>query len=134
MGSQKEIIETKMAPTAIGPYSQATCFEQLVFVSGQISIDPATQQVEHYENDVAKQTKQVLENLMAVLEFKGLTCDHVLKTTIFLKNMDDFSVVNEVYARYFNDRPPARATVAVSGLPKDVLVEIDAVAFCPRNT
>jgi len=123
----KEIIRTDRAPAAIGPYSQAVRWNGLVFASGQIPLDPATGQI--VEGGIEPQTVQVLENLRAVLEAAGARLDTVLKTTIFLKNLDDFAKVNEIYARYFPENPPARATVEAARLPRDVLVEIEAVAF-----
>ena len=119
-------IDTSDAPKAIGPYSQAIKAAGFVFVSGQIPIDPSTQQL--IEGDIADQTEQVLQNLSNILEAAGSDMDSVVKTTVFLKSMDDFAAMNEVYARFFKHDPPARATVAVSRLPKDVLVEIDLIA------
>ncbi|MGB9609519.1 MAG: RidA family protein [Bryobacteraceae bacterium] len=123
----KEIIRTDRAPAAIGPYSQAVRWNGLVFASGQIPLDPATGQI--VEGGIERQTVQVLENLRAVLEAAGARLDTVLKTTIFLKNLDDFAKVNEIYGRYFPENPPARATVEAARLPREVLVEIEAVAF-----
>ncbi|MDX2153422.1 MAG: RidA family protein [Bryobacteraceae bacterium] len=122
----KEIIATPHAPAAIGPYSQAVAFANLIFLSGQIPLDPATQQV--IDGDVRAQTARVLENLKAVLEADGSSLDNVLKTTVYLRTMDDFPAMNEVYAKFFASNPPARATVAVAGLPRNVSVEIDAIA------
>ena len=119
-------IDTTDAPKAIGPYSQAIKAAGFVFISGQIPIDPATQQV--IEGDIADQTDRVLQNLSNILEAAGSDMENVVKTTVFLKNMNDFAAMNEVYARYFKHDPPARATVEVSRLPKDVLVEIDLIA------
>lgn len=124
---QKEIIQTAGAPAAIGPYSQAVRWNGLVFASGQIPLDPATGQI--VEGGIEEQAVRVLENLKAVLEAAGARLDTVLKTTIFLKNLGDFAKVNEIYARYFPANPPARATVEAARLPRDVLVEIEAVAF-----
>ncbi len=126
----KEIIATSKAPAAIGPYSQAAAYQTLVFSSGQIPIDPATGQV--VEGNVAAQTDQVLRNLQAVLEAAGSSLGNVLKTTVFLKNMADFGAMNEVYGRYFQEHPPARATVEAARLPRDVQVEIEAIAFRSR--
>jgi 2-iminobutanoate/2-iminopropanoate deaminase len=124
----KKIISTTKAPSAIGPYNQATAFENLVFLSGQIPLIPET--MELIEGDVKIQTKQVMENLKAVLEEAGSSFDNVLKTTCYLSDMDNFVVFNEVYAQYFSaDDAPARATVAVKTLPKNVLVEVDAIAY-----
>jgi len=122
----REVIATKEAPQAIGPYSQAIKANGLVFVSGQVAIDPATQQV--ISGDVAAQTERVLKNLSAVLKAAGSGLEKVVRSTVFLKNMGDFAAVNEVYAKYFNAAPPARSTVEAARLPKDVLVEIDVIA------
>ena len=120
-------IQTDAAPAAIGPYSQAIVANGFVFCSGQVAIDPATGQLLHA--DVREQTKLVLTNLKAVLEAAGASFDTVVKTTVFLTDMDDFSAMNEVYAAMFGDSRPARAAVEVARLPKDVDVEIDAVAL-----
>ena len=119
-------IETTDAPKAIGPYSQAVKAAGLVFVSGQIAIDPATQQV--VQGGIAEQTEQVCRNLQAILEAAGSDMEEVVKTTVYLRAMNDFAAMNEVYGQFFKTDPPARATVAVSGLPKDVMVEIDVIA------
>lgn len=119
-------IQTDKAPAAIGPYSQAVVTGGMVFTSGQIALTP---QGEMLENDVVVQTRQVLKNLSAVLEEAGSSLQHVVKTTIFLDSMDDFATVNEIYAEAFGDHKPARSTVAVKTLPKNALVEIDAVAI-----
>jgi 2-iminobutanoate/2-iminopropanoate deaminase len=126
-GTTKEVISTEGAPKAIGPYSQAIRAVGLVFTSGQVAIDPATQQV--IAGDVAAQTDRVLKNLAAILQASGSSFDKVVRCTVFLKNMGDFAAMNEVYGRYFKDAPPARSTVEVARLPKDVLVEIDAIAL-----
>jgi 2-iminobutanoate/2-iminopropanoate deaminase len=123
----REIIGTRKAPAPIGPYSQAVRAGGFVFVSGQISIDPATGNV--VADDVASQTKRVLENLKAVLEAAGTSMDRVVKTTIFLANINDFAKVNEVYATYFPKEPPARSTIQAGALPKGLAVEIDVVAL-----
>jgi 2-iminobutanoate/2-iminopropanoate deaminase len=127
---QRSIVSTSSAPAAIGPYSQAVVVpmgdRKMVFCSGQIALDPASGQV--IEGDVEAQTRQVLTNLGAVLEAAGASFAHVVKTTIFLKTMDDFTKVNGIYATKFASEPPARATVAAAGLPRNVLVEIDAIA------
>lgn len=123
----RDIIATDQAPKAIGPYSQAVKAAGLIFTSGQIAIDPATQQV--VAGDVAAQTERVLKNLAAVLKASGSGLEKVLRCTVFLKNMADFAVMNEVYGRYFSQAPPARSTVEVARLPKDVLVEIDVIAL-----
>ncbi|HEY1800158.1 MAG TPA: RidA family protein [Terriglobales bacterium] len=122
----KEIISTEDAPKAIGPYSQAVRSNGFVFVSGQVAIDPATQQV--VQGDVAAQTEQVLKNLSAILNASGSGLEKVVRATVFLKNMNDFAAMNEVYGRHFTAAPPARSTVEVARLPKDVLVEIDVIA------
>ena len=122
----KEIISTENAPGAIGPYSQAVKVSGMVFCSGQIPIDVATG--EFVSNDVAEQTHQVLKNLSAVLEAAGSSLNNVVKTTVFLADMNDFSTVNEIYAEYFSDNKPARATVQAARLPRDARVEIDCIA------
>jgi 2-iminobutanoate/2-iminopropanoate deaminase len=122
----KEIISTENAPGAIGPYSQAVKIAGMVFCSGQIPIDPATG--EFVSDDVAEQTEQVLKNLSAVLEAAGTNLNNVVKTTVFLADMNDFAAMNEVYARYFSDNKPARATVQAARLPKDARVEIECIA------
>ncbi len=122
----REVIATKNAPQAIGPYSQAIKANGFIFVSGQICIDPATGQL--INGDVAAQTDRVLKNLSAVLAAAGSGLDRVVRTTVFLKSMGDFATMNEVYARFFTSAPPARSTVEVGRLPKDVLVEIDVIA------
>lgn len=123
----KQIIATEQAPRAIGPYSQAVAWNGLVFLSGQIPLDPATGAL--VAGGIEEQTAQVIENLAAVLECAGASFDTVLKTTIFLKDMADFAKVNEIYARSFPSAPPARATVEVARLPRDAKVEIEAVAY-----
>ena len=122
-----EVIATAEAPQAIGPYSQAIRAQGLIFTSGQIAIDPATSQV--IAGDVSAQTDRVLRNLSAILQASGSGPEKVLRCTVFLKNMGDFAAMNEVYGRYFNQAPPARSTVEVARLPKDVLVEIDVIAL-----
>ncbi|MBI4835146.1 MAG: RidA family protein [Planctomycetes bacterium] len=123
----KKIISTDSAPKAIGPYSQAVVAGQFLFASGQIPINPLTNEL--VKAGITQQTEQVMNNLKAVMEKAGGSMDSIVKTTIYLKNMGDFAKVNEVYGKYFVSNPPARATVEVSRLPKDVDVEIDAVAF-----
>lgn len=122
----KEIISTENAPSAIGPYSQAVKSESMVFCSGQIPIDPATG--EFVSSDVAEQTRQVLINLSAVLKAAGSNLNGVVKTTVFLADMNDFAAVNDVYAEFFNENKPARATVQAARLPRDARVEIDCIA------
>ena len=122
----KQAISTPLAPAAIGPYSQAIRSGSLIFVSGQIPLAPQTGQL--VEGDAAVQTARVLQNLSAILEAAGSSLGHVLKTTVYLKNLDDFTMMNEVYARFFGDVPPARATVEVARLPRNVSVEIDVIA------
>jgi 2-iminobutanoate/2-iminopropanoate deaminase len=123
----REVISTHDAPQAIGPYSQAIRANGFVFVSGQVAIDPATQQV--ISGDVAAQTDRALKNLSTILQAAGSGLEKVARSTVFLKNMGDFAAINEVYGRYFNATPPARSTVEVARLPKDVLVEIDVIAL-----
>lgn len=122
-------IQTEKAPAAIGPYSQAIKANGMVFVSGQIPIDPQTGQF--VEGGVAEQTERVLLNLQAVLESAGSSLAQVVKTTVFLADMNDFAAMNEVYGRFFTSEPPARATVAAAGLPRDARVEIEVVALAP---
>ncbi len=122
----KEIITTARAPQAIGPYSQAVRAGKLVFTSGQISLDPATG--EFIAGGVREQTEQVLKNLSAVLKAAGAELDQVVKTTVFLADMNDFAAMNEVYGRFFTSKPPARATVQAARLPRDARVEIEAIA------
>ena len=120
-------VSTSDAPRAIGPYSQGVKAGGFVFVSGQVAIDPATNQM--IEGDIRAQTERVLKNVAAILEAAGSSLDQVVKTTVFLKNMEDFAPMNEVYATFFSVEPPARATVEASKLPKDMLVEIEAIAL-----
>ncbi len=123
----REVIATEHAPKAIGPYSQAIRAQGLIFTSGQIPIDPATAQI--IAGDVSAQTDRVLKNLAAILQASGTTIEKVLRCTVFLKNMGDFAAMNEVFGRYFKQAPPARSTVEVARLPKDVLIEIDVIAL-----
>jgi 2-iminobutanoate/2-iminopropanoate deaminase len=123
----REIVSTKHAPQAIGPYSQAIKANGLIFTSGQIAIDPSTQQV--VAGDVAAQTDRVLRNLSEILEAAGSGLGKVVRCSVFLRSMSDFAAMNEVYGKYFNTAPPARSTVAVAALPRDVLVEIDVIAL-----
>ncbi len=127
----RETISTPNAPKAIGPYSQGIRANGFVFVSGQVAIDPSTQQV--IAGDVASQTERVIQNLSAILKAADSSLETVVRTTVFLKNMNDFAAMNEVYGKFFNSNPPARSTVEVSRLPKDVLVEIDVIALTPAN-
>ena len=122
----KETISTENAPGAIGPYSQAVKAGNMVFCSGQIPIDPATG--EFVSNDVAEQTRQVLINLSAVLKAAGTDLNNVVKTTVFLADMNDFTSMNEVYAEFFSENKPARATVQAARLPRDARVEIECIA------
>ncbi len=123
----KEVIYSTLAPKAIGPYSQAIATNDLVFVSGQLGIDASTG--EFKGADIHSQTTQSMENIKAILKEVGLGMDSVVKTTILLKSLDDFSVVNEIYGSYFKEPYPARATFQVAKLPKDALVEIEAIAI-----
>lgn len=122
----KKIMHTDFAPKAVGPYSQAVRMGDFLFCSGQISIDPKTQEV--FTGDIQKQTEMVLNNIEAILKNSSLNFSHIIKTTIFLTSMSDFASVNEVYAKRFEHEPPARSTVAVAGLPKGVNVEIEVIA------
>lgn len=122
----KEVIFTNKAPKAIGPYSQAIKVGNFIFISGQIPIDPNTGEI--VEGDIKEQTKRVLENIKGILESISCSLNNIVKTTVFLKNLDDFSSMNEIYGIYFPENPPARSTVEVSRLPKGVNVEIEAIA------
>jgi 2-iminobutanoate/2-iminopropanoate deaminase len=123
----RDVIATNQAPQAIGPYSQAIRAQGLIFTSGQIAFDPATAQI--VAGDISAQTDRVLKNLAAILQASGSSLEKVLRCTVFLKNMGDFGAMNEVYGRYFTQAPPARSTVEVARLPRDVLVEIDVIAL-----
>jgi len=127
----REVVQTEKAPKAIGPYSQAIKVDcgKMIFCSGQIPLDPQTGAM--IEGDVAAQTRRVMENLRAVLEAAGAGFEHVVRCNIFLVDMNDFAVVNEVYGQYFPKDPPSRATVQVARLPKDARVEIDCIAVLP---
>ncbi|MBI1793487.1 MAG: RidA family protein [Chloroflexi bacterium] len=125
----KKIIFTDKAPKAIGPYSQAIRTESLVFTAGQVGINPATGEL--VEGGIEAQTRQVLTNLTNVLEASNSGLNFVVKTTVFLKDMNDFAKMNAIYAEFFSENPPARSTVAVAGLPKGALVEIESVAMLP---
>ena len=122
----KEIISTEKGPKAIGPYSQAVKANGFIFTAGQISLDPATGQI--VEGDVARQTARVLDNLKAILEAGGSSLDQAVKATVYLKDMNAFAAMNEVYGRYFAKNPPSRSTVEAARLPRDVRVEIDLIA------
>jgi 2-iminobutanoate/2-iminopropanoate deaminase len=123
----REVISTEKGPKAIGPYSQAIKANGFLFISGQTAFDPSTGKP--IEGDTAKQTERIFENLKAILDAAGSSLDRVVKVSVFLQDMDDFSAMNEVYARYFSVDPPARSTVEVSRLPRDFLVEIDLIAL-----
>lgn len=124
---KKKVIQTDKAPKAIGPYSQAIRTDSMVYTAGQIGLDPATGDL--VAGGVEEQTRQVINNLRSVLEAAGSSLDHVVKTIVFLKDMNDFHKMNSIYAEYFGANPPARSTVAVAGLPKGGLVEIEAIAL-----
>lgn len=123
----KVVISTTNAPAAVGPYSQATKFDQLVFVSGQLPIDPQNGAI--VKGGVETQTRQALKNLNEMLLAASASLTTVLKTTIFINNMNDFTKINEVYSEFFNTDPPARSCIEVSKLPKDALIEIEAIAY-----
>jgi 2-iminobutanoate/2-iminopropanoate deaminase len=123
----RDAVSTKEAPQAIGPYSQAIKANGFVFVSGQVAIDPATGQL--ITGDVSAQTERVLKNLSAILKAAGTGLDRAVRTTVFLKNMNDFAAMNEAYGRFWKSAPPSRSTVEVARLPKDVAVEIDVIAL-----
>ncbi|MBS4957380.1 MAG: RidA family protein [Clostridium sp.] len=122
---EKEVINTKNAPGAIGPYSQGIIVGDFVYTSGQIPINPATGVM---ETDIKSATKQSMENVKAILEAAGTSLEKVIKTSIFLKDLNDFAVVNEIYGTYFSENPPARSCVQVAKLPKDAVIEIEAIA------
>lgn len=122
----KKVIHTDNAPKAVGPYSQAVAMGDFLFCSGQISIDPKTNEV--FTGDIKTQTEMVMKNVEAVLAANNMNFSNVIKTTIFLTNMSDFATVNEIYAKSFTQAPPARSTVAVAGLPKGVSVEVEVLA------
>jgi len=123
----REVIATDRGPKAIGPYSQAVKANGFIFISGQIPLDPRTQEL--VEGNVARQTERVMENLKGIVEAAGSSLDRVVKTTVFLKDLADFPAMNDVYSRYFPANPPARATVQVARLPRDVGVEIELIAL-----
>jgi 2-iminobutanoate/2-iminopropanoate deaminase len=125
----KKVVFTEKAPKAIGPYSQAIYIGNLIYTAGQVALDPATMDL--VSGGIEEQTRQVLANLANVLEAAGTNMSRVVKTTVFLKDMNDFAKMNTIYAEVFNENPPARTTVAVAGLPKGALVEIECVALVP---
>src|SRR5437868_4712363 len=127
----KKIISTSQAPAAIGPYSQAVRAGSLVFCAGQVPLDPKSGQI--VSEDIAEQTKRVLDSVSAILKAEGLTLANVVKTTVFLADFGDFQKMNEIYATYFTDQPPARSTVGVSTLPKNARVEIEAIAMADES-
>lgn len=127
MTMPKQPIKTPRAPAAIGPYSQGVRAGGFIFISGQIPLDPASGEI--VEGDISHQADRVMRNIRAILDDSGATMEDIVKTTIFLADMNDFSAVNEVYGRYFSSEPPARATIQVARLPKDVRVEIEATAW-----
>lgn len=123
----RQVISTPSAPKAIGPYSQAIRAAGLLYLSGQVPLDPATGQM--VEGDIAKQTERVLDNLKAVLEAAGSSLERAVKTTVYLKDMNEFTAMNEVYERYFPEDPPARSTIEAARLPKDARIEMDLIAL-----
>jgi len=127
----REVISTPEAPKAIGPYSQGVRANGLVFTAGQVAFDPKTQQI--VDGDISAQTERVMQNLSAILTAAGCGMQDVIRSTVFLKNMDDFAAMNAVYTKYFSTAPPARSTVEVSRLPKNALVEIDMIAVAPAK-
>ena len=132
LGPMKKIISTNEAPAAVGPYSQAVRAGSMVFCAGQIPLDPKSGQI--VSGDIAAQTRRVLDNVTAVLKAEGLTFEHIVKTTIFLTDLNDFQAVNEIYGSYFKQQPPARSTVQVSALPKGAHVEIEVIAMTDDST
>ena len=128
---QMQVVNTQDAPKVIGPYSQAIKVQGLVFTAGQIPLDPGTGKI--VGSDITTQTDRVLKNLQAVLQAAGSNLENVVKATVYLKNISDFPAFNEVYGRYFKNSPPARSTVQVVNLPKDALVEIEAIAVVPAS-
>lgn len=127
----KKIISTTEAPAAIGPYSQAVRVGSMIFCAGQVPLDPTSGNI--VSEDIAEQTRRVLDNVTAILKSEQLTLAHVVKTTVFLADFGDFQKMNEVYATYFKDQPPARSTVGVSTLPKNARVEIEAIAIADES-
>jgi 2-iminobutanoate/2-iminopropanoate deaminase len=128
---KKKIISTDKAPGAVGPYSQAVRVGKMVYTAGQIALDPATGKM--VEGDISVQTARVLQNIEAVLKAAGSGMKNVVKTTVFLQDINDFAAMNEVYGGFFGDKPPARSTVPVAGLPLGALVEIEAVAIVKKK-
>lgn len=126
----KKIVSTTQAPAAVGPYSQAVRVGPMLFTAGQIPLDPKSGQL--VSEDVGQQTRQVLENLTAVLKAEAMDFSNIVKTTVFMTNLGDFQTMNEIYASYFKDLPPARSTVQVSALPKGAQVEIEVIAFAAK--
>ncbi|MGI9172266.1 MAG: RidA family protein [Chthoniobacterales bacterium] len=126
----KKIVATTEAPAAVGPYSQAVRIGPMLFTAGQIPLDPQSGQI--VSENVAEQTKRVLDNLTAVLKAEGMDFSNIVKTTVFMTNLGDFATMNDVYASYFKDAPPARSTVQVSALPKGAQVEIECVAVATK--
>lgn len=124
---EKQIIHTSNAPEAVGPYSQAIKINNMIFTSGQIPLDSETNEL--VGEDIDSQTRQVLKNITAVLNEAGVGLEKVMKTTVYIKNMDDFNTVNEIYSEFFTENPPARSVVEVARLPKDVLIEMDVIAI-----
>jgi len=127
----KKIVSTTEAPAAVGPYSQAVRIGPMLFTAGQIPLDPKSGQI--VSEDIAEQTRRVLDNLTAVLKAENLDFSHIVKTTVFMTNLGDFQTMNEIYATYFTETPPARSTVQVSALPKGAQVEIEAIAVATRQ-
>lgn len=126
VGLQREVIHTDQAPAAVGPYSQAIRVDNSIFTAGQVALDPTTGEL--VEGGIQTQTRRVLQNLTAVLKAAGTSLDNVVKTTVFLADMDDFKAMNEVYAEFFPNEPPARSAVQAARLPLDALIEIEAIA------
>lgn len=125
---EKTVIATNNAPAAIGPYSQAIRMGNMVFLSGQIPLHPVTGEM--VKGDIKAQTRQVLENVKCILEAAGSSLDQVAKTTIFMKDLNDYAAVNAVYQEFFPNKPPARAAIQAARLPRDAVVEIETIAFC----
>jgi 2-iminobutanoate/2-iminopropanoate deaminase len=126
----KEVIFTDKAPKAIGPYSQAIKFGNILFISGQVPVNPATGEL---TGDIKVQTRQVLENIKSILAAAGASANDIVKTTVFLKNLDDFTAMNEIYSAYFPKEAPARSTVEVARIPRGALIEIEAIAFINKE-